>query len=64
MHREVHLAPEPGPVAWRASQRLPYRRGMNEKRTRSNEAAASSDSLAQYLREIGILLSVRAHRPH
>jgi RNA polymerase primary sigma factor len=46
------MAPRAGPVTWRASHRLAYRRGMTENRSRSNDAAAA-DSLAQYLREIG-----------
>src|SRR5262245_29957527 len=41
------------PVAWRASRRRTYRPGMTEKGPRSKESAASPDSLAQYMREIG-----------
>lgn len=41
------------PVVWRTSRGRTYRRGVTENRSRSNQAAAAPDSLAQYMREIG-----------
>src|SRR5262245_44511152 len=48
----VHLSPGAGPVAWRASRPRAYGHRIT-KRSTTGTAAAGSDSLSQYLAEIG-----------